>query len=91
MKVVGLCLCLLALLGLFVAEGIEECKFGERWRCGSSECEKNCDTLTSTTECTEPCTDGCYCDTGFVRASVGICSHQFVCRYKSRSPRRVYA
>uniref|UniRef100_A0A904A3R5 TIL domain-containing protein n=1 Tax=Anopheles quadriannulatus TaxID=34691 RepID=A0A904A3R5_ANOQN len=89
--VVVLCFCLLAFGLLMTVGAADVCRFGERWRCGSAACEKKCDTLTSTTECTEPCTDGCYCEPGFVRVAVGTCSPQFVCRYKNGSPRRLYA
>uniref|UniRef100_A0A182PIU7 TIL domain-containing protein n=1 Tax=Anopheles epiroticus TaxID=199890 RepID=A0A182PIU7_9DIPT len=78
MKVlVAICCCLLA-LGLFTVKGADVCRLGERWRCGSKECEKKCETLTSTAPCTAPCTDGCYCEPGFVRSSPGNCSPQFV-------------
>uniref|UniRef100_A0A182WI22 TIL domain-containing protein n=1 Tax=Anopheles minimus TaxID=112268 RepID=A0A182WI22_9DIPT len=82
---VGLLVCIFA---LFAVQGADVCRFGERWRCGSVECDKTCGTLTSTSDCTVTCTNGCYCAPGFVRTAFGSCSPRFVCRYKSASSRK---
>ncbi|XP_035915237.1 chymotrypsin-elastase inhibitor ixodidin-like [Anopheles stephensi] len=79
-----ICVCLLVFsFGLLVADGSDVCRYGERWRCFSSECEKTCSTLNTNTECTATCTNGCYCAAGFVRTAFGSCSPRYVCRYKS--------
>uniref|UniRef100_A0A182Q6X8 TIL domain-containing protein n=1 Tax=Anopheles farauti TaxID=69004 RepID=A0A182Q6X8_9DIPT len=79
------CLLIAMIFALQAAEGVEVCRYGERWRCDSSACEKSCYTLTDTTACDQACTDGCYCDRGFVRGPIGNCSPQFICRYKGIS------
>uniref|UniRef100_A0A182N7E6 TIL domain-containing protein n=1 Tax=Anopheles dirus TaxID=7168 RepID=A0A182N7E6_9DIPT len=87
MAVVRLCCLLVTLIFvLHAAEGAEVCRYGERWRCGSTACEKTCYSVDGEV-CDQPCTNGCYCDQGFVRGPFGNCSPLFVCRYKGISGR----